>query len=245
MAHIEAVDYLSASGGATSEPRSGNPSAQDACIDPQPADPLGLEFFDLDFTETRAPAAPAGDKIECDCPAAASKPEAPISDCASLIQALERQNRLPISKIGAHLVAEGHINERQLDDALATQKTVTGKRIGDILLEAGLVARDTLETVLIRRLGIPVVSLRQIEIDPQALSLVPRIFAYRHSMVPCLLHQDRLVVATCSLPTHDILQQLHFVSGKYVTLIKAAKDDIDWAIAHHYAYGHHESEWVN
>ncbi|WJW75321.1 GspE/PulE family protein [Thiohalobacter sp. IOR34] len=88
---------------------------------------------------------------------------------------------------------------------------------------------------LARRLGVPYVRLRNFDIDPQLLSLVPEDIAREHRVLPLLLINDRLVVAMTNPADAELLSVLHFVSGHNVEGCVAAEDDLQAAIDRYYS----------
>ncbi len=157
-----------------------------------------------------------------------------IADAASLRQALDTRNREPISLLGEQLLAEGLITRAQLDKAVEIQNTAKDKRIGEILIEAGAVDADSVDSVLAARLGIPRVDLRSLEIETEAVKLVPNLTARRLVLMPCFLHRSHVVVAMRNPLDHDILQALRFATGKYATAVYAEREDVEWAIDRYY-----------
>jgi type IV pilus assembly protein PilB len=157
-----------------------------------------------------------------------------IADAFSLRQALDTRSREPISLLGEQLLAEGLITRMQLEKAIEIQHLSKDKRIGEILIEAGAVNADAVDSVLAARLGIPRVDLRKIEIEAEAVKLVPNLTARRLVLMPCFLHRSQVVVAMRNPLDHDALQALRFATGKYATTVFAEKEDVEWAIDRYY-----------
>lgn len=157
-----------------------------------------------------------------------------IADTDSLRQVLDTRNREPISLLGEQLLAEGLITRTQLDKAIEIQNVSKDKRIGEILIEAGAVDTNAVDSVLAARLGIPRVDLRTLEIEIEAVKLVPNLTARRLVLMPCFLHRSHVVVATRNPLDHDTLQALRFATGKYATAVFAEKEDVEWAIDRYY-----------
>jgi Type II secretion system (T2SS), protein E, N-terminal domain len=75
-------------------------------------------------------------------------------------------------RIGELLVAQGTISEDQLRAGLLEQKR-TGRRLGEVLVELGVLGeRDFLKT-LAGQLEIPLVDLRTVTPEPEALARIP------------------------------------------------------------------------
>src|SRR5437867_6196341 len=85
--------------------------------------------------------------------------------------------------LGDLLVAGGVITHQQLEEALAYQRT-KGGRLGPSLIKLGYITEDVLHSVLTRQYGVALVDLSRIEIDPDAVKLLPRELAVRYQVMP-------------------------------------------------------------
>lgn len=204
----------------------------------------------LETTQTAIEESPAVETTPAEAPPA-TEPEPPktaialisgpitpvmeiIRDASVLRNALDKQLRHPIPLLGEELLSEGYITSEQLEKAILAQKASGRKRIGEILVSAGVVNQDTIGFVLAKRLGVPSVDLRKLEIDHDALSLVPKLFAGKHGLMPCLIHHNHLVVAMENPMDQTLLKALRFAYGKHVLAVMAPRGDIEWAIEHRY-----------
>src|SRR5207244_3865854 len=88
-------------------------------------------------------------------------------------------------RLGDLLVAEGLINQEQLQRALLAQKG-TAEKLGSLLVRLNLVDEDKLVGFLSKQYGIPSVTLSQLDIDPDVLKLVPAQMARKYEIVPVL-----------------------------------------------------------
>jgi type IV pilus assembly protein PilB len=89
-------------------------------------------------------------------------------------------------KIGDILVAAGLISLGQLEEALETQKK-TGVLLGEILVSEGHVSEQSICQALHSQLGLPVVNLEDFEIDERVLSLVREDLAKKYHALPLRL----------------------------------------------------------
>ncbi len=113
-------------------------------------------------------------------------------------------------RIGDLLIGQGLLTEKELRHALSQQK-LTGKKLGEVLVELGVVSADALLHALASSLGVKAVTLRHGLIDPQCLSLIGAEEAKRLQVLPLFKVHDTLTVAMAepqSLPTIDRLEQL-------------------------------------
>src|SRR4051812_42689005 len=97
-------------------------------------------------------------------------------------------------RIGEVLVEEGILTEQQLQRALAEQKA-TGRMLGEMLVEQGVIDPQVLVHALARRLGFPGCHLRHGLIDPALLKLIGEEEATRLKAIPLFKVRDTLTVA--------------------------------------------------
>jgi type IV pilus assembly protein PilB len=92
-------------------------------------------------------------------------------------------------RLGDILVQAGLIDELQLETALAEQQR-WGNRLGVALVKLGMIDEQELVQALSRKLGAPAVRLHGKRIDPAVLALVPRDLAERHACLPLFTKQE-------------------------------------------------------
>lgn len=110
----------------------------------------------------------------------------------------------------------------------------TGKKLTEVLLERNMVSKQTLSTVLSFQYGLPVIDLQQIEIEPQALALVPEEIAHRHKVLPLRIEGDTLVVAMEDPSDIQAIDTLSAISGKRIRPVIPLTGSVIEAIKSHY-----------
>ncbi|MDP7423593.1 MAG: type II secretion system protein GspE, partial [bacterium] len=85
-------------------------------------------------------------------------------------------------RLGDTLIQDGLITQQQLEKALAMQKK-DGKRLGSILVEMGLVTEQDIVEALGRQLGIPFINLSNYLIDPVTAKIIPEHICRRHNLI--------------------------------------------------------------
>ena len=86
-------------------------------------------------------------------------------------------------RLGEILLEHGLIDVDQLNAGLSHQRQ-WGMRLGTALVAKGFVAEGTLTRVLSESLGFPMVDLSKVVVDPKALALVPRRTCEAHDVLP-------------------------------------------------------------
>ncbi|HEY49281.1 MAG TPA: type II/IV secretion system protein [Dehalococcoidia bacterium] len=98
-------------------------------------------------------------------------------------------------ELGAALVEGDFITEQELRSAEKLAAT-SNKKLSDTLLEQGLVDPDMLASILSLQLGIPVINLARVEIQPEAAALIPEKVARERNILPISVDGDTLTLAT-------------------------------------------------
>jgi type IV pilus assembly protein PilB len=93
-------------------------------------------------------------------------------------------------RIGELLVEGGVLSQQQLEQALFAQRK-DGRKLGQLLIELGLVGEIQLTQTLSRQLSVPWVSLYHVDFSRSLLNLVPRAIAERYSLVPIFVRRLR------------------------------------------------------
>lgn len=109
-------------------------------------------------------------------------------------------------RLGQLLVDAGMITQDALDEVLAVQQT-DGRRLGAILVERKLVNETQLTQILSHQLSIPWVSLLHIEFSRQLLNLVPRDVAERFGLLPIYVRRPRGGQTTLYVAMDDPLNE--------------------------------------
>ncbi|PWJ60697.1 MULTISPECIES: GspE/PulE family protein [unclassified Fibrobacter] len=148
-------------------------------------------------------------------------------------------------RIGEMLLAQGYINEDQLNKALETQKT-TGKRLGRTLVDLGFMPEERLIEILSRQFEVPYVKLETFHIDPEAYNYLPEDLCKQYKVVPLFVqqtederHQSRQVMTIAMTdPTNmRTITAVRFKVKMEVDVVMASDEDVKKAIERIFA-GH-------
>ena len=93
-------------------------------------------------------------------------------------------------RIGELLVEGGVLSQSQLEQALFAQRK-DGRKLGQLLIELGLVSETQVTQTLSRQLSVPWVSLYHVDFSRSLLNLVPRETAEKYSLVPIFVRRVR------------------------------------------------------
>ncbi len=126
-------------------------------------------------------------------------------------------------RIGDALVQEGILSTEQLSRALAEQKA-TGRMLGEMLVEQGVINSASLVHILGKCLGLSGVQLRHGLIDPALIKLIGQEEAERLLVIPMFKVHGTLTVAMTepqSLPKIDRLKHLTGCKIKAILALEA------------------------
>jgi type IV pilus assembly protein PilB len=133
----------------------------------------------------------------------------------------------PIAHI---LVRQGALTHDQLAEPLLTQPT-SGKRLGPLLIELGLIDERALTAALAEQLGLEIVDLREIAPDPAVVPRLPEPAARELHAIPLFEDADGTVVVAVFDPGDAVAPELRRAIGGPVRLVLAPGGEIQRAIA--------------
>jgi hypothetical protein len=146
-------------------------------------------------------------------------------------------NMVRSAPLGRLLIDTGVLTQVKLDEALVIQRS-DRRRLGEILVDRGLVQPRQLAQLLSHQLSCPWISLVGLEIAPDVLSLVSEDLALEHGLIP--VHRRvsggraMLYVATDDPTDEDALAACAAHAGLPVRPLVAITSDIRAALARYY-----------
>jgi type IV pilus assembly protein PilB len=135
-------------------------------------------------------------------------------------------------RLGDLLVSAGLITQDQLHEALHTKKE--DQKLGDALLEKGFISEQQLLEVLEIQLGIQQISLYRYPIDTGLMSIVPKDFARRNLLIPIKKEGNQLTVAMRDPMDYFAVDDLRLSTGFQISQVIATRDEILAAINKYY-----------
>jgi len=98
-------------------------------------------------------------------------------------------------RIGDILIEQGLITSKQLKEALEVQKNGNKKRLGEIFVETGAITREELYEVLQYVYEAEYVDLSNYVIDPEVISLISEKTALQFKLIPISKNDNELIIA--------------------------------------------------
>ncbi|MFW6028625.1 MAG: GspE/PulE family protein [Halanaerobiales bacterium] len=136
-------------------------------------------------------------------------------------------------RLGDLLLEYGLLTEEQLQKALEEQKK-TGGKLGEVVINMGMVTRQNINEILEFQLGIPYVNLRDYEIDNEAVKLVNEGLIRKHQLIPIKLRENDLYVAMEDPLNIIAIDDVALITGKNIIPMLSSQDQISEAIDIHY-----------
>ena len=129
------------------------------------------------------------------------------------------------TRLGDVLLSEHNVLPEQLAGALNLQME-SGRQLGTILVEQGLLDSRSLTQALATQLGLPTIDLRNVRPTPEALAFISEEMARRLRMVPLRLVEDALDVAIADGSSEIVRDALARLDVDHVNLYLAPPDDV-------------------
>jgi len=145
----------------------------------------------------------------------------------------EQPKQEKYKRIGQLLLEKGMINERQLEQALEEQK-LTGKLLGRIFVDMGIVKEDDILQLLGARSGFSVVRLKDMKIPKEVIDKVPASVAKIYTILPVSVESNQLSIAIADPLNVAAFDDLRFTLGMNIKGVVASDEEIKEQIQRYY-----------
>ncbi len=132
-------------------------------------------------------------------------------------------------KIGECLIQAGLITEDDLRTALAEHKR-TGERVGVVLVRMNLATEEQIAKALAFQLGFPFLNLAENPPDPNAVALIPKEVALKRICIGVGLEKNLLTVAMSDPLLLSLVHDLELQTGHRIKQAVSTRADINGAI---------------
>ena len=137
----------------------------------------------------------------------------------------------PMKRLGELLVESGLITPAQLQSAITHQKIARG-RLGSNLVALGYISEEVLMDFLSHQTGVPQMDVRNIEVLPQVLKLVPHRLADQFTVLPIATREPKFLVLAMSDPSDlNAIDSTRFASGLHIEPVVASHSALRKAIS--------------
>ncbi|MDA3959316.1 MAG: hypothetical protein PF961_00895 [Planctomycetota bacterium] len=141
-------------------------------------------------------------------------------------------NRLTRKKLGEILLEEGLISEEQIQDALRLQHQ-QGVLFGEALVQQGILTEDKIVATLVHQFGIPYIDASKYDVAMELLEIFDPTMMRRFQFVPLDSIGSVLVVAIAGLLSEDLLTELEGQTGCSVQVYLTKMSEIHGVLEQH------------
>ena len=138
-------------------------------------------------------------------------------------------SQVKTKRMGEILLDAGLITQEKLELALSEQRQ-TGEKLGAALQRLGICTEQEISKVLAGQAGVDSVDLSSVDMERSAMDLVDRAFAEQRSILPLQQHGRSLQVAMANPMDLGTIDDLTRMTGKYIEVVHAPERDIHDAL---------------
>ena len=164
----------------------------------------------------------------------AEKADLPTEKIEELAGQIDTSSESHKVRIGDLLIQAGLISREKLEEALETQTSGKRKRVGELLIEKGLITEEQLLVALSAKFRMPVVDLPTITPSPRALDALTKNMVKQLKVFPVSLENRCLTVATSDPTDPTIGDNLRFFTNLSIDFVAAPASEIHEAIEKFY-----------
>ena len=136
-------------------------------------------------------------------------------------------------RLGDILIEAGLIDESQLSAGLGEQGQWGGK-LGTALINKGFISEADLVRALASQMGSDFISIKEEGLQPVAVNALKADAAKEHGVMPFKLEKETLTIATSDPTDIQSMDTLEFMTGKKVKPVLAVPEEISLAIRKYY-----------
>lgn len=133
-------------------------------------------------------------------------------------------------KIGTLLLEAGLISQEQLEKAIDIQQQ-TGDRLSNILISNNFVNETQIMEVLEFQLGIPFIDLNNVDIEPEVQKLIPYQLIKRYNVLPVKLEMGLLYVAMEDPLNFIAIEDIRMATNREIAPVISFKESISRTIS--------------
>lgn len=124
------------------------------------------------------------------------------------------------------LCKQGHVTAEQLEQARTIHRKTPRKRLGQILLEMGVVQEAELLACLAKQYDLPFIRVDREMVNTKALEILDRGFIEAHNVLPISMEKGKLVVAMTDPANVFLLDEVQRKTGMPISVKVCPAEDI-------------------
>ncbi len=126
-------------------------------------------------------------------------------------------------RFGEILVSKGTIKPEQLEEALSIQRE-EGGILGWIMVEKGFITESEVVRTLGEQFNLPLLRLKNFDIDADLISFFPEKFLYVNLIVPLCEYGEFILVCVADIPDDNVIEKLEEKGKELVVYISSVTD---------------------
>lgn len=138
-----------------------------------------------------------------------------------------------MAQFSDYLLANGLVSPAEVEKA-ASESRSTGRTLGQVLVDRGILPESTLVKFVASQLGMPFFELAEVSVDGSALAMVPGALCRRDVLIPVGFAGEKLRIAMADPSNVVALDDLRSTTGRDIVVGVATRNDIIAAINRHY-----------
>jgi len=153
------------------------------------------------------------------------------NDIENTLAEAKKTGKIPLRvRVGEILIGAGLVTQEQVNSALQDQDGDRKKKIGELLVEHGFITEDQLLVALAAKFRLQMVDVANIVPNMKALESLSTDIVHRLQVLPIVDKGDRLVIATSQPTDYNLNEQLRFYTGRRIEMVVATSGQISEAI---------------
>ena len=135
-------------------------------------------------------------------------------------------------RIGDILIESGLVTPEQIEFAISVKEP--DEKLGDTLIRIGYVTENQVMEALEIQLGVKKITLNDYKLNESILRLISEEYARENLVVPVTFEEGKLVVAVADPLNYYVVDDLRLITGYNIKLVMAPKSEIETAISRYY-----------
>jgi len=136
-------------------------------------------------------------------------------------------------RLGDLLVSKGLLTPKQLESALQEQK-ISGQKLGTSLVKLGYITEKNLVSFLSRHYGVPAIDLSEVQIDSEAIKMIPPDVVFKYQVIPIKRVGSTLRVGMSDPSNILAIDDIKFLTSCHVEVFVSTESTIKNAIDRFY-----------
>ena len=146
---------------------------------------------------------------------------------------MARLTRMTRKRLGDVLIEHGLVDEAAVKEALKEQRR-TGELLGEVLVRLGYVTEMDIAGAIVTQFALPYIRISQYRIAPEILKIFPPQMMRQYRFMPLDRMGEVVAIAVGGLLNEDVLSELEKVINCKVLVYISAQSEVSAAIQKHF-----------